>query len=202
VSADTAGTDTASAPSTEATGTTTEAQLVGGAFTPWSSIGGGGGGGPYWLGCDWPQVVMGLFGHSGATTDQLGVVCANLNPDGTIQSQNWPQRWVGGNGGNYFQVLCPPNEFATGVDLYYDSTDNGIWLNCQTAAQVRSGNTNPDAIPVVENWSEYAGRYNCNWAGWDGHRLNPPGPAALSGFYAKAASYIDALSPICVPLNF
>ncbi len=201
VSTGTAGTDMAGEPASEATGTTADALSRGPTFTPFRFAGGGGGGGPYWLGCGGGEVVAGLFGHSGITTDQLGVVCADLNQDGTIRSYNWPQHWQGGSGGNYFQVVCPANQFATGMDLEYEDTVAGIWLDCQTAAQIRSGYTNPNVVTAVQNFAEYGGRFNCNWAGWDAHALIPPGPAALTGFYVKSATYIDALDPVCVAVN-
>jgi hypothetical protein len=182
------------------TATSAEALSVGGSFTPFGYTGGGGGGGPYWLACNGPdEVVAGFFGHSGTTIDQIGVVCATLNSNGSVQSYDWPQTWFGGNGGSYFQVVCPENQFATGIWMNWESTVNGLSMICQTAAEAEANSKSEDFVTVVNNAAEYLTAESCNEAGWGG-AINPRGAAAVKGFWVKASTYVDALEPVCVPL--
>jgi hypothetical protein len=60
--------------------------------------GGTGGNGPFNFACNPGDVLVGLFGRGATYVDQIGLICAKLQPSGALTGEYW-QGGYGGSGG-------------------------------------------------------------------------------------------------------
>lgn len=82
--------------------------------------GGSGGNGPEILSCNDTSVVDGLQGAAHTNVDRLGLLCADLLPNGSLGTQSETEM-RGGGGSDPFSVRCPGNQLLIGV---YGRTSN------------------------------------------------------------------------------
>ncbi|SET85404.1 jacalin-like lectin [Stigmatella erecta] len=74
---------------------------------------GGWGGGWGSMGCMSGYVAVGITGRSGLHVDQLSLICAYLNTDGSLGPQ-YTTSGFGGSGGSFFWSQCPAGQAVVG----------------------------------------------------------------------------------------
>jgi hypothetical protein len=72
--------------------------------------------------------AVGIFGHSGAFVDQIGLICKPQ--DGSAGDATYSKA-VGGPGGSGYQLLCPSGTFVMGLYGRSGSGLDQIGLTCQ-----------------------------------------------------------------------
>jgi hypothetical protein len=121
-------------------------------------------------------VAIGLIGRAGAWIDQVGLVCAPIQADGTPAPNN-PHTVgpVGGIGGSDFgQKLCPSGEVIVQIFVDGGGTSTAvdqITIGCQTPAAWKAQGPVDQNIPVNTN-----------------------GPSASAGLYCSNGSLVSAVS--------
>jgi hypothetical protein len=187
-----ANVDPASGGVGEATGSAKEAYAADGyTFSVAGPHGGSGGGQSYPLTCPSGEVLVGFHGHFGNVIDQLGLVCAYMNPDGSLQPELWYNGPLGGgSGGNPFWQTCLGNQYVAAMAY---GTDDGVIsrLMMYCADSAPGGKS--------QGWVFAAGPPygslvydNCNQGG--------PGNAVV-GFTVRSGTYIDSMQTECEYVN-
>lgn len=71
--------------------------------------GGSGGTTSYNLDCGSSGILVGVYGKVGFWIDQIGIICQNVKPDGTLGS-SYTKGPVGGQGGSSETARCPAGQ--------------------------------------------------------------------------------------------
>ncbi len=98
--------------------------------------------------CPRDQMVVGFWGRSGASLDQIGFDCAGvrvsrgaandwlLSVDSTISELSPPN---GGDGGEPFRAACPPGQIALTANIVAGDWIDAFGLTCATPTPVANG---------------------------------------------------------------
>ena len=139
---------------------------------------GGTGGGYFTLGCPGGEIAVGFHGRSGWYVDQIGLVCAYVNPDGSLGPDDW-QGTTGGTGGSFFFSRCPLGYAIGGL-------------------AGRSGSYIDQIQPVCRSLSGDAIYYGPSAGGSGGGAWVDIAPPRhfLTQLMGRSGSYIDAVQAI------
>jgi hypothetical protein len=141
--------------------------------------GGQGGNGPVPLSCGSGNVVVGFYGRAASYIDQLGLVCAAMNQNGTL-GPAWTTGALGGWGGDPFFWQCPAGWVVRATTGWSGQYLDNFEIVCGPA---------PTGSP---NWTFAAGGNGVNWY-WDGC----PDGYDVTGFNVRYGSWIDGEQTIC-----
>ena len=168
---------------------------------------GGSGGGSFKSDCSGDYVV-GVYLHSGAWIDAIGLKCASFDArQGKFRFPAWNKPYQGGTGGSPQEAICPSDDYyVSGMKVGF-TRDGGdpkyadyVQLTCSpvgagAAAKVclHTGHgcwdNHPDPPPEVPFVTFLAAPVEdpC-----------PPGEAAV-GIHGRSGQFVDALGLICGP---
>jgi hypothetical protein len=145
------------------------------------------------LRCPQGEVITGLYGRKGNYIDRVGILCAPLNPDGTLGVPH-DVGSAGGSGGNGFDNLnCPPNYAASGIIGRSGDSIDAIGLECQAAPfGDRTGYVASTGI-VGGNGG---GKYEIDCYQGNPSSANPL-PQLLTALVVYHGSWVDSLEVRC-----
>lgn len=128
---------------------TRESETAGGDHTSGAGGSGGAGNGDgsiFELSCGEGDVAVGIHGRSGAWLDALGLVCAPVQPDGTLGAV-FKTDTAGGNGGGEREAVCPTGQALVGIDISRDNRPVRV-INplCQTLTEWNMPNATTSTV--------------------------------------------------------
>jgi hypothetical protein len=144
---------------------------------------GGTGGVPQALNCPPGFVGVGITGRGDRYVDQLALICAYLNVDGSLGAL-YTTGYTGFWGGNPFTFTCPANQAIVGfhgrADVYLDR----VGIHC---ANIVSWKTSP----TVQFSSD-------EWGGWGGGAFDVTAlvSSVVTSLNARGDRYVDQIQPI------
>ncbi len=148
------------------------------------------GGGSYNLRCGANQVLVGLYGRSGASLDRIGAICALVDQAGKWIGNPFRIGDAGGFGGGGFEQSCSPNHTVSSFRARTGSRIDQLVLGCTPLGT--NGTTDPsnpvELAQIGGNGGNPQDRRAC------GNNL----PA--TGVHGGAGSWVDSFGLYCSSL--
>jgi hypothetical protein len=167
----------------DADGTATVASAISstGITYPLPYQGGTGGNGPFTFTCYPGDVLVGLFGRGATYVDQIGLMCARLQPNGALTGEYWLGGY-GGGGGSPFTAHCPAGMAVAGLAGRSHTYLDQIQVYCETPPFTYNG-----------GYSVFGG------GGWGGDWFYDMCPSgyALDSISLRWGNWIDAIQATC-----
>ncbi|WP_437551506.1 hypothetical protein WME97_10005 [Sorangium sp. So ce367] len=149
---------------------------------------GGTGGSWFDIPCAHDEVAIGLYGRSGALVDQVGLVCAPLQANGSIGPYS-TRGSAGGYGGGPFSTLCPSGEVLVGLEGRSGKYVDQIGIQCAP----------------VDDWCSCGGVRNGYYAGGGpgGGAFTDTCPKGyvITSLSGRSGSLADAIQGVCTYLQ-
>ncbi len=121
-------------------------------FSARTSSVGSSGGDDYDLRCQTNEALVGLYGRAGGGVDQVGPLCAVIDPSGRWVGDPIRRGTAGGSGGGEFERLCATNAAVTGFKSRTGAELDQIQLACTPLGE--NGAVDPLATPIATH---------CHW---------------------------------------
>lgn len=144
---------------------------------------GGSGGGPFYdIGCQYGEVIVGLFGRRGNYVDAIGFMCQAIGSDGSLGAEYQKGPFGGGGGNPTWEVRCPQGEAVVGIHGRSGRYLDRLGIVC--------------ASPPFRGYPTYRD----GGGGWGGSEFidNCPHGYALRSIAMRWGSWMDGVAGRCV----
>jgi hypothetical protein len=149
---------------------------------------GGSGGSAFTRSCGAGRVLTGLRFRAGLSLDAIGLLCRNVNADGSLGTESAIGTLAGGGGGTAGSASCPAGTVGVGGKVYYGTYVDGLILYCRT------WNKSTRSVASVNGGQANAGRFTLNTSKSSICELSTQPVVALRG---REAGLVDAIGLTC-----
>ena len=149
---------------------------------------GGSGGSAFTRSCGAGRVLTGLRFRAGMSLDAIGLLCRNVNADGSLGTESAVGTLAGGGGGTAGSASCPAGTVANGARIFYGTYVDGVILHCKAWDKSTRSFTTPNAGQAN------AGRFTLNTSKISICELSTQPVVALRG---REAGLVDAVGLTC-----
>ncbi|MCA9471573.1 MAG: hypothetical protein MRJ96_08300 [Nitrospirales bacterium] len=166
-------------------------------------LGGGGGKKRYNLDCGPNGVMVGVTTKSGSWIDALGLICQEVNHDGSL-GEDYTRKPVGGSGGTGRIDRCGDGRVVGGFHARSGMFVNGITMFCPRwdAAKKRPRNfKSPKDVKSCNTECAFAGAPGTPFGGTRSDDFFCPGNKVGKALRGKYGTYIDSVSFVCDEWN-
>ena len=165
-------------------------------------LGGGGGKRRYNLDCGPNGVVVGVTTKSGSWIDALGLICQEVNRNGSL-GEDYTRRAVGGSGGTGRISRCRNGRVVGGLHARSGMFINGITMYCPRWDPAKK---QPRKFSSTKNLRAgtdfiFAGAAGIPFGGTRSDDFFCPGKKVGKALRGKYGSYIDSVSFVCDEWN-
>lgn len=127
------------------------------------------------------DVIVGLRGRAGNVIDQLGLICARLNADGST-GPAYTTGALGGNGGTGWSRQCEPNGVVRRIDAWSATYVDGLQIVCANAPFPNGG---------------YYGGFRAGGYGGPLTTLDCNASYVMTSINVRTGNVVDAIQPRC-----
>ena len=166
-------------------------------------LGGGGGKRRYNLDCGPNGVMVGVTTKSGSWIDALGLICQEVNRDGSL-GEDYTRRPVGGSGGTGRISRCDNGRVVGGFHARSGMFVNGVTMFCPPWDSAKKQPRNFKSSKDIKNCNTdcaFAGKNGTPFGGHKSDNFFCPGKKVGKALRGKYGSYIDSVSFICDEWN-
>jgi hypothetical protein len=149
---------------------------------------GGSGGSAFTRSCGAGRVLTGLRFRAGMSLDAIGLLCRNVNADGSLGTESAVGTLAGGGGGTAGSDSCPAGTVASAGKIFYGTYVDGLILYC------KAWNKNTRSFASANGGQANAGRFTLNTTKTSICELSTQPVVALRG---REAGLVDAIGLTC-----
>jgi hypothetical protein len=122
---------------------------------------GGSGGSVFDTACDTGDVAVGVVGRSGSLIDNIGLICASVNSDGSLGS-TYTTTQHGGTGGTAFTKQCASGQAMVGIEGRSGSDVDQLTIKCSSISNWQSSGSVQSTVFVGGGSGGNAFDESCN----------------------------------------